>query len=225
MTVSCARTNSRVRSAFLRETSPVIVPRYLRRAFTPDKRMSKTQAENRKMAAVQVTDRRMVDGRVDDQRKRMRKSNSSKSDSGSSTCSEWMDIKNMEQYKQSHTCLFCDKEFRKRNLLAIHVKNNCLKNPAATCNIQDMNRPYLCTTCGCRFGKRKALNYHERHVCQKTVTCQICNTEMSGSTVIARHTIRCKQKLASRRRRSYKEDYGAALARSQIISSSSDDDV
>lgn len=207
----------------------MIVPRHLR-APTPDERMPKTQAENRKMAVIQAADKRlagkrMVDGRVDHQRRKRRRSNSSKSDSGSSTCSEWMDIKNTEQYKQSHTCLYCDKEFRKANLLGIHMKNNCLKNPAATCNVQDMSRPYLCTICGCRFGKRKALNYHERHICQKSVTCHICNTELSGSTVIARHTVRCKQKLTSRQRRGYKDDYEAILSHSQTISSSSDDDV
>lgn len=192
-----------------------------------DKRMVKREMADRHMvdkrvADRQVVDKRMADRRVDDQRQKRRKVSSSKSDSGSSTCSDWLDIKHTKQYKQYYTCKYCDKEFKLGRNLTVHMKNNCLKNPAAACNLPDMTRPYVCSVCGCCFGKRKALNYHEKHICQKSITCHICNMELSGSTTIARHIARCKEKMTGQRR-VHKDKFETMFVPSQTISSSSDD--
>ncbi|XP_076682700.1 uncharacterized protein LOC143376352 isoform X10 [Andrena cerasifolii] len=119
---------------------------------------------------------------------------SSNSISSYSTISEWMDVEDTNKYKNHHICQFCNREFSVINVLAKHIKFNCLQNPMAKCNTSYTKHPYVCNTCGRRFKVRKSLNFHKRHECQKYVICPDCNKKLVGGSVSTKHMRLCKEK-------------------------------
>lgn len=114
--------------------------------------------------------------------------------SGSSTSAEWMEAFDSNLFANQFCCIYCKMTFSRQIHLSKHLKNNCLKNPAAKCNSDLINNPYVCRTCGLRFKMQKFLNYHLRHVCGRTVVCDICHMELKGSTVSGKHKKICMQK-------------------------------
>ncbi|KAK9300458.1 hypothetical protein QLX08_006815 [Tetragonisca angustula] len=114
--------------------------------------------------------------------------------SETSTSAEWVETFDSNLFASQFSCTYCKMTFSRRIHLSKHLKNNCLKNPVAKCNSDLLSNPYVCKTCGVRFKMQKSLNYHVRHVCGRTVVCDICHTELKGSTVSGKHKKICMQK-------------------------------
>ncbi|XP_076238015.1 uncharacterized protein LOC143181488 isoform X3 [Calliopsis andreniformis] len=157
----------------------------------------------------------VLDTRVADQRPM----NLSSSFSSSSTNSEWMDAVNTIKYRGNYICHHCEREFARVNVLAKHIKYNCLKNPKAVCNVGGLLNPYVCSSCGRRFKQRKLLTFHEKRECQQSTTCMYCHKQLVGPNVSPRHVRRCRRKLQPSGR-----DVTYNPSMSQTISSSSDFD-
>ncbi|XP_043527205.1 zinc finger and BTB domain-containing protein 5-like isoform X2 [Frieseomelitta varia] len=126
--------------------------------------------------------------------------------SETSTSAEWMEAFDSNLFANQICCPYCKMTFSRRIHLSKHLKNNCLKNPVAKCNSDLINNPYVCKTCGLRFKMQKFLNYHARHVCGRTVVCDICHTELKGSTVSGKHKKICMQKQKKRSLRNKTEN-------------------
>ncbi|KAK1123209.1 hypothetical protein K0M31_008842 [Melipona bicolor] len=114
--------------------------------------------------------------------------------SESSISAEWVEAFDSNLFANQFCCTYCKMTFSRQIHLSRHLKNNCLKNPDAKCNSDLINNPYVCRTCGLRFKMQKFLSYHLRHVCGRTVVCDICHTELKGSTVSGKHKKICMQK-------------------------------
>ncbi|XP_015436226.1 PREDICTED: protein jim lovell isoform X3 [Dufourea novaeangliae] len=125
----------------------------------------------------------VVDTRVDTKKPR-----ETHSDSDSSTDGEWIQVENKGQTKR-YMCCYCGTTFKHQIHLSKHEKHHCPKNVV---NYKAKDLPFVCPDCQRHFRLSKLLTYHQKHECQKTVTCQWCNTKMTGSTVSLRHLTRCK---------------------------------
>ncbi|XP_076682696.1 uncharacterized protein LOC143376352 isoform X7 [Andrena cerasifolii] len=119
---------------------------------------------------------------------------SSRSNSGSSTSSERLDVADTNKYRNEYICQFCQREFSVANALAKHIRHNCLQNPRTECNTSIAMHPFRCNDCGRRFKVKKSFNFHKRHECQKYVICPDCNKKLVGERVPRKHIALCRGK-------------------------------
>ncbi|XP_043251823.1 zinc finger and BTB domain-containing protein 17-like isoform X2 [Colletes gigas] len=99
----------------------------------------------------------------------------------------WVDMK---EEQKLYICVYCSKKFKTPNIMAKHVKYNCLKNPLSEC--MSKTHPLICDKCGRRFKVLKQLTFHRNHECQKTISCKYCKQSFTGAVLPYRHYRSCK---------------------------------
>lgn len=97
-------------------------------------------------------------------------------------CFKTLNVYSLKDHKRIHAnekpfkCNVCDKSFRIKTHMKLHMKIHTQKKPK-----------YKCSFCHCKFRTESYLKVHERHHREGRPTCQFCKMEFPSNAAALRH--------------------------------------